>query len=187
MADTFDLKTKVNRAVFALIVGNGVGTTDNTYPGETTSQDRTLPNTTIDAGECFEEDLQPGNFRFPNGKITFRDNAIVQPGDPNPNSAFLAAQQRVSAIIGQLVLSDDETTLDYTRRQLNAFGRALAVDPTNGDDPEASQSAANNQDMTDLTFLYWRITDYGEPKKAEGLYFEREISFECVACNSNID
>ena len=187
MGDTFDLKTKVGRAIYALIVGTGVGSIDDTYVGEVKSDRRTLPNTTIDAGECFEEDLQPGNFRFPNGKINFRDDSVIQPNDPNPQSAFLEAQQRVSAIIAQLVMSDDETTLDYTRRQLNTFGRAMAVDPTNGSDPLAAQSAANNQDMTDLTFLYWRITDYGEPKKAEGLFFEREMSFECIACNSNID
>jgi len=188
MGDTFDLKTKVQRAVAALIIGQGVGTVLNTYPGEATIGGRTLPNTTIDAGECFEEDLQPGNFRFPGGRINFRDDGKIQPDDPNPQGPFLRAQQRVSAIIEQLVLSDDGTTLDYTRRQLNTFGRAMAVDPTIGADANAAQTAANNLDMADLTFLYWRITDYGEPKKNEGVtFYERDVMFECVVCNSNID
>ena len=188
MGDTFDLKTKVDRAVYALIVGMGVGNKNNTYPGEATIGSRTLPNTTIDSGECFEEDLQPGNFRFPGGKISFRDDATLQPNESNPQAPFLLAQQRVTAIIGQLVLSDDQTTLDYTRRQLNYWGRLLATDASNETDATAAQTAANNQDMLDFTLLYWRITDYGVPKKIEGVtFYEREVMFECVACNSNID
>jgi hypothetical protein len=187
MADSFDLKTKVERAVFALIVGTGTGNSNNTFPGEATSQDRALPNTTIDAGEGIEADLQPGNFTFHTGKIIFHDDAVIQPGNPNPNGPFLAAQNRVSAIITQLVQSDDLTTQDYTRRQLNTFGRALAVavDPN---DPKSVQLAANNQDMPDFTLLYWRVTDYGTPKKEENVtFYERVVLFECAACNSNID
>lgn len=188
MADSFDLETKIARAIAALIIGNGVGNSNNTYPGAATSRDRILPNTSIVAGEGFEEDLQPGNFRFPAGQIIFHDDATIQPDDVSDQAPFLNAQQRVSAIVTQLVLSDDQTTQDYTRRQLNVFGRALAVDGSNGSDPVQASAAANNLDMADLTLIYWRIVDYGQPKKQEhATYYERIVSFECMACNSNID
>ena len=186
MADSYDLKTKIPRAIMALIVGTGTGTVDNVYPGEATQTvtNRILPNTTIECDDGFEEDLQPGNFRF-TGKITFRDDGTTQPND-TANAPFLRAQQRVSAIITQLVLSDDQTTKDYTRRQLNTFGRALATSQNPGN-PVADQWAAISQDMVDFTLLYWNITDYGSPKKTEGTFFERVIEYECVACNANID
>ncbi len=186
MADTYDLKTKIPIAIKALIVGTGTGTVDNVFPGEAsqTQTDRPLPNTTIECDEGFEEDLQPGNFRF-TGKIMFRDDGTTQPND-GINKPFLRAQQRVSAIITQLVLSDDDTTKDYTRRQLNYWGRLLATSQNPGD-PVADSLATINQDMTDFTFIYWNITDYGSPKKSEGTFIERDISFECVACNANID
>ncbi len=189
MGDTFDLKSKIPRAIGALIVGTGVGTVKNVFPGEAsqTQTNRALPNTTILCDDGYEDEWQPGNFHF-SGKITFHDDGTTQPNETNPNGPFLRAQQRVSAIITQLVLSDDGSTKDYTRRQLNYWGRLLATDPTNGADAVAAQAAANNQDMLDLTFIFWNTTDYGSSKKTENVTFiEREITFECVACNSNID
>ena len=191
MGDTFDLQTKIPRAIAALIIGTNVGTVNNTYPGEATATvtNRTLPNQTITCGDGFEEDLQPGNFRF-TGTINFRDDGTTQPNETNlPNGPFIRAQQRVSPIITQLVLSDDGTTKDYTRRQLNAWGRKMAATVANGGTASSDQDAANNADMADFTFIYWNITDYGTPKKTEsgGTFVERDITFECVACNSNID
>lgn len=185
MADSFDLPTKINRAIYALIVGTGVGLPENTFAGDATSSNRKLPNTSIMAGEGFDEGQ--GNYRFPACKIIFRDKETVQPNDPNPNSAFLAAQTRVSAIIEQLALSDDGTTMDYTRRQIEAYGRQMAVDVSGGTNPVMAQSMANNLDMENFSLIYYAITDYGSAKKVEGLYFEREVFFECLACNSDLD
>src|SRR5579872_2135561 len=192
MADTFDLKTKIERAIYALILNAGLGTPDNVWPGmaSRTDEDRTLPNTTIEAGEG-REDVFMGNYRFERGTVCFYDRAANDPSSTNPQEAFLAASQRSTSIIYLLVQSDDQTTMDYSRRLLNAAGRALAVDLSNGANAAMKQAALNNADMTDFTLIYWRVVDYGVTRevKAEGggLYFERELGFECLACNSNVD
>ena len=189
MANTFDLQSKLNRAIYALIIRTGIGDSANTFAGEVSSQPRTLPNTTIEAGEGNEESSM-GNFRF-HGVITFRDDAILQPNQANPQAPFIAAQTRSSAIIEQLVLSDGSPEMEVTRQNLNTYGRALAVDPSNGATLALAQDAAANADMVDFTALYWRITDYGTTRRAggekEGVFFEREVAFESLCCNSNVD
>jgi hypothetical protein len=92
--------------------------------------------------------------------------------------------------MGQLLLSDGDNTLDYTRRALNAAGRALAVDPTNGANPVAAKSAADNADMAAFTFLLWIEGSLGSHKEVNDggmTYLERVATFTAVACNSNID
>jgi hypothetical protein len=192
MANTFDLKTKIERAIFALLTTTGVTQAAQTFPGTAANMtiDRPLPCTTIDAGEGLNEDFQPGNYRFVKGKIILQDVATQQPADPNYQSAFVAARKRADAVIGTLVQSDDDTTMDYTRRLLNTVGRQMAIDASGGADPVQKLAASNNCDMADFTLLYWILQDYGDPKLENGgdvSYFERELLFECVACNSNID
>jgi len=189
MANTFDLESKLNRAIYALIVFTGVGDAKSIFAGEVSSQERTLPNTTIISGEGNEE-FDLGNYRF-HGKISFRDDGVLQPNMANPEQPFLNARNRVSAIIEQLSLSDGSAEMEVTRQNLNAYGRMLAVDPTNGADAGSAQNASNNSDMTDFTVLYWRVTDYGTSRQASvdtgGLFYEREVFFEALACNSNVD
>jgi len=193
MANTYDLKYKVERAIFALLIQNGVGTSNDTYPGEATPDiERTLPNQTISAGNGIEDgDASPGNFWFRSGEIIFHDNAIVPPDNADKRSAFAFAQQRTSKVIDPLVMSDDLATMDYTRRQLNAAGRALAVDPTNGADATRAQVAIDNADMVDFTLIYWRVVERGTVKKVnkdkDTWFYERVMGFECLACDSNID
>ena len=76
--------------------------------------------------------------------------------------------------------------MDYSRRLINQYGNALAVDASNGAIQASVNQAVANSDMTDFSLLYWRIADYGQAEKLGtegGLYFQREIGFECVACN----
>ena len=188
MANTFDLESKLNRAIYALIVGTGVGTPVNTFAGDVSSQPRTIPSTTIRAGEGHEESSL-GNFRFC-GQIMFRDEGINQPQTGNPNAAFMQAQQRVSAIISELVQSDGSPEMEVSRQLITSYGRALAVDKTNGAEQAAAQSAAANADMVDFTMIYWRVVDYGttrQSKELDSVFYEREIIFEALCCNSNVD
>jgi hypothetical protein len=186
MPNTYDLKSKVQRAIASLLVGQGAAgsTWQNTFAGEYSSGNRDLPNTSIECLEGVEEDFT-GNYRF-HGRIVFRDDATLQPNVASPQTPFLNARQRVDQIIGLLVQTEDATTMDYSRMLINLYGNALAVDASNGAISAATEMAEANSDMTDFSMLYWRVTDYGQAQKmgAEGgLYFEREIGFECVACN----
>jgi hypothetical protein len=186
MPNTYDLKSKVQRAIAATIIGQGAAgsTWQNTFAGEYSSNDRILPDTSVECLEGIEEDFT-GNYRF-HGRIVFRDDATVQPNAPTPQTPFLNARTRVDQIIGVLVQSEDKTTMDYSRRLINQYGNALAVDASNGAIQASVNQAVANSDMTDFSLLYWRIADYGQAEKLGtegGLYFQREIGFECVACN----
>ncbi len=187
MAFTFDLQSKIARAVRALILSTGVGTAKetNVFPS---SDVQTFPNTTIEVDEGIPEVLGTGVFRFPVVRLTFHDEGTVQPNQPDPMRPYLEAQKRISAVITVLMLSDDVTTLDYTARQLTAAGNALAMVP-DVTKPVQVQQAADNADMAEFTILQWLEGTYGSPKKFDNesvTYWERVVTFECVACNAMI-
>lgn len=187
--NTYDLKSKIQRAIQALLIGTGVGSTQDTFISEVSAATRALPNTSIDAGHGTEEDFT-GNYRF-HGRIIFHDAATQQPDQPDPQAPAAAAQARFNAVIGQLVQGSDgvipgtSTTMDVSRQLLNQYGNALAIDPSNGQNPVFAQAAADNADMADFSLLYWRISDYGTPEKGNDdvSYYKREVWFECVANN----
>lgn len=187
--NTYDLKTKVERAIAQMIVTNGAGTWLNTFPGEATGDTgHELPNTVIDAGIGDEDDFT-GNYRF-FGKIIFTDMALNQPTVNDTLESFSAAQQRVSTIIGLFVQTDDQTTMDYSRKLINGAANSMAFDFSNGQDPVQEEFAEDNSDMTDFALTFWRIIGYGRPVKKEsvdgGLYYERVVEFECQAANSQV-
>jgi hypothetical protein len=84
--NSLDLQSKIPRAIRALIISTGVGNAGNTYAAFAASMsiNRGLPNTTIICdGEGMPDELGTGNFRFPEVRIIFRDNATPQPNqDP---------------------------------------------------------------------------------------------------------
>lgn len=178
MADTLDLTTKIPRAIRALILMTGVGTPENTFAAESTEQQRAFPNTTIIANEGEEGDgggyYLPGMYFFRNCQIIFRDEAVTQPNETTP--AFNRANQRFSDVVGQLALSDDEHTEEYTRRRINAAAYDLAAN-----------DAENNGDLANFGLRYYHITSYGKPEKVTGdsvTYYERILTFECMASNA---
>lgn len=190
MGNTFDLKTKVQRALQAFLIGTGVGSPADTFASEVSTGEHKLPCTIIDAGHGVEEDFT-GNYRF-HGRIIFHDDATQQPNQPDPTAPMASAQARVNAILGQLTQSTDGftptsgTTMVAAMQLINQYANALAIDPSNGANQIWAQSAADNADMADFSMLYWRISDYGLPEKADAdvTYYKREIYFECLACNS---
>ena len=146
IANTFDLESKLNRAICALIVQSGTGRNGNTFAGYVSSEFRTLPNTTVTSGEGNEEDFI-GNFKF-FGKIVFEDPGTLQPGMANPQQPFLDAQTRTSTIISQLVQSDGSPEMEASRVLITNAGRSLALDPSNGANPTIAALAETNADMT---------------------------------------
>lgn len=187
-ANTFDLESKLNRAIYATIISTGAGKPGNTFAGYVDSENRPIPNTTIISGEG-EEEYGLGNYRF-FGKIIFRDSATLQPEMSNPRQPFLDAQNRTSSIISQLVQSDGSSEMEVSRSLINSAGRAMAIDPTNGANQIFSDLALVNADMVDFTIIYWRIIAYGSVKSTKSTgntNYERETLFEALCCNSNVD
>ena len=180
-----DLQSKINRAIRAVLISAGAGTLNDTYAAPA-SDDRQLPNTTIITGDGIPFS-GPGNWHFPEVTVLLRDSAVVQPATDAANTPRISANSRMTAVINALTLSDNISSLYYTAQQITALGRALAVDPTNGSNPIAAQSALDNADMSDFTCLWWDVTSNGQPKKSEnGAYWERELGFSCIACNASI-
>jgi hypothetical protein len=191
MADSFDLQSKIPRAFRAWVVAQGVAPANSTYAefAADTSVDRVLPNTTFSVDDAgLRDGSGPGNYRF-TVTATFRDPAAVQPNQL-ATQPLTDAVQRFSDIMGQLLLSDDETTLDYTRRQINTAGRSLAVDASQGTNPAQVAAALANADMANFTILHLWEGSLGSHQKVEhegGLYYERVATFDCLACNASID
>ena len=193
--NSYDLESKVTRAVRAQIIAAGADAPENVIAGPSIVN-RTLPNTTIyipesDSASAREEIMGSGNMKFPAIGINFRDNAVNAPGDSNPRGSYLAANARISATIQALTQTDDEgASLNYTRSAINSAAQALAVDSSMGANAVQSQDAFNNADMADFSFIWWQIVDYGTMKMNKdsggGTFWERTIFFEGIACNSAI-
>jgi hypothetical protein len=91
--------------------------------------------------------------------------------------------------VNALMLSEDGHTLDYTARRLTTLGRALAVDESAGADEAMALRAAQNADMADFTVLWWEAAGQGAADLAgnnSGTYWQRDLQFNCVACNASI-
>ena len=169
-----DLQSKINRAIKAYLVTAGVVTVQDCH-AQPDSYERTLPLTEIGTGDGIEfEGL--GNWQFPSVTLKLEDTGIVQPTVPNQNQPRIDANTRMTAIWNALNLSDDATTLDYVARQVTAAAWAKAIaDPV------------DNGDLADFTMIKWYVGDRGGPQQkteAGMTFWERVISFSCVACDA---
>lgn len=185
MADpNSDLQSKINRAVRAVLIDQGAATTENCYAAPA-SDERTLPNTTVGTGDGIPFE-GPGNWHFPDVRLNMRDNAIAQPGQ-DASAPRKAANARWTKIYNALARSDDTHTLYFTATELTRLGRALAVDPSGGTDAAWVKFADDNADMADFTVLWWDVAAQGTASKdVGGVFWERDLQFNCVACNAVI-
>lgn len=181
-----DLQSKIARAVKALLLAEGAGSTIDTIAAPSDAE-RSLPNTTISAGDG-DEFAGPGNYKFPVW-LELCDAAVTQADEPNDQATRVSANERFTRIWNALNRSDDGHTLQYTANRLTTLGRALAVDETSGADPLAAQRAIDNADMADFTVLWWEASPAGAANKITGKessYWSRDLQFACVACNSTL-
>lgn len=174
MAQTSDdLQSKICRAIRALLIEEGAGSTEDTIASPSSEQ-RTLPLTGISCGDGQPFD-GPGNWQH-QINIELRDDAVNDPDDGDPDTARVVANARCTRIVNALMLSDDGHTLDYTARRLTTLGRALAAD-------------SDNADMADFTVLWWGAAGQGTANLTSGdssMFWQRDLQFNCVACNSAI-
>jgi hypothetical protein len=174
-----DLQSKITRAIQAVLIDQGlIAATIFAAPSNAA---RTLPNTTISIeSDAFAYD-GPGNWQFPDVRLTLRDDAIKQPDTADPESYRKTANDRWSNTYNALARSDDTHTLFYTATQLTALGNALATNP----DPVI---ATDNADMADFTVLWWELVRQGAPNLVAGdgggTFWEREMQFSCVVANT---
>lgn len=191
MASFSNLQDKVDRAVVAYLISASQGSINDTYP-VANSADKSLPCTIIETGDGTEEETGLGLFRH-SVTVTMKYPAAlpaVAEGQPPPDSQtqMKAARARAAAIIDVLRITNDQSTLDYTAQSITAAGRAMAVDQSNGADPDEKQSAQNNADLADFTIHWWECKGFGSPKPSEdGSYFVTEALFECVAGAAAVD
>jgi hypothetical protein len=176
----YDLGSKITRAIRALLINAGAGTVDDTI-AEPFSGKRELPLTNIASGDGVEMVECPGLYRFPAIILTLEDDATVQPFEVNSNAPLISANSRFSKIKNALMQTDTGTDLRLTAISITAAGNALAVSDGT---PEGDKRALDNADMADFTVQDWRAVSFPVAKLAgdKGTFWEREISFECVAC-----
>jgi hypothetical protein len=180
-----DLQSKITRAIRALLISEGAGSTEDTFV-EFTSDQRSLPNTTIDSGSATEHIMFTGNWRFTGVNVVLRDAATVQPDETNTQAARIAAQERYDLVRKALTRVGDNGEFTFLPSELTAAGRALAVDESSGSDAESVQRAEDNADMADFTVFWWNITNLSSPRlNTEATAFEADMQFDCIACNGN--
>lgn len=181
-----DLQSKICRAVKALLIAEGVGSALDTIAAPS-QEARSLPITTITTGDGSPFD-GPGNWSH-TVNLDLRDEAVTQPTEANPQSTRVSANERCTRIVNALTRSEDTHTLKYTADRLTTLGRALAVDETSGSNPIAAQRALDNADMADFTVLWWEAVGVGSANKVAtdgGTFWQRDLQFNCVACNANL-
>lgn len=167
-----DLQSKLNRAIRAVLIEQGAGSTDDTFI-EFTSADRAFPNTTIDSGNASEHVMFTGNWRFQNVSLTLRDSASSE--DENPKAAQIAALERYDRIRAALTRVGDNGEFNFMPGELTTLGRALAT-----------ESPEDDADMADFTVFWWNITSLSSPRiDPEANCFTASLQFDCIACNGN--
>ena len=178
-----DLQSKICRAIKALLIAEGAGSEEDTIAAPSQAA-RPIPNTTILAGDGTPFS-GPGNWQHP-VTIDLRDTALTQPEETNPNRTRIDANNRCTRIVNALTRSDDTHTLYYTAQQLTAAGRAMATAVNSS--AEAIQFAEDNADMAEFTVLWWEAVGSGTAQTMNGgeagMFFQRDIQFNCVACNA---
>jgi len=170
-----NLRSKLNRAIAAYLIGAGAGTVDDTFPA-TSVKPKGYLNTTIKSQIGRPEVPNTGIYRI-TVHVIIRGSAVMENAEPNLESARLGFEDRLSTVCDALMQSDGRG-LKVTATAITAAGRALAT----GDD------AANNADMGDFTVTAWYDAGFGAGEAdAEGTAWEEVLIFEAVCCAKNVD
>lgn len=176
MAAPFNnLRSKLNRAVAAYLVGAGAGTTEDVLPF-TTRVAKTFPNTTVRARMGKPEPSFTGNYAIVL-HITVRGSAAQDPTEANEEAARIAFDERVALTADAMMQTDNNADLAYTAQAITDAGRALAIS-----DPD------NHADMADFKCHVLRDDGFGDPSPDEQEAFWEEILvFEAVCSAIAVD
>jgi len=168
-----NLRSKLNRAVCAYLVTQGVGTVDNILASNTNAA-KSYPLVTVQAVRGMPDPPMTGDYRCSVQVAVKGSNVQVANASPQSNRILfdtLCGKTCDALMIG------DTSTLMPTALGITAAGRALfAGDP------------ANNADMADFTCINWFDDGFGigDPD-AEGCSWIEVFLFTAICCASNVD
>ena len=171
-------RSKLDRAIVAYLIAQGVGDNTNIFPANS-SRDRALPNLTIHASGGSPEFPLSGTYRF-NVRVICKYPGAIQPTDEltNYETNRLAADELFASAVDALMQGETGTsTLAVTATAITTAGRALA-----DSDP------ANHADMADFTCIQWLDTgfDGGVPEEESSTWAEI-ATFQAVVTSANTD
>lgn len=180
--------SKISRAFSAYLISAKCGSKDDILQFRGVSQ-KGLPNTVVDfatTGTAEPENMQNTRVTV---AITIRSSATSGNGSDNPDAPWILHNQRIDAHYSALTQANEgDEDLELTRKLINQAARSLAVDQSNGTDPDAAQFAANNADMENFTINEYHYVGVGLGREDEdGTYFEDVLMFSVLACENNVD
>jgi hypothetical protein len=183
-----NLRSKCDRAIVAMLVGEHCGSGANILPYAVNAT-KTYPNATIHSVSSIPDPSYSGN-RWVKIQIEVKGSAAIDPAFPASQQGRVGFDNMV-ALIGDAMLqsSNNGQDLQATCDLINQYGRALAVDPTNGANPVAAQSALDNADMVDFTALVLKEGLEGDgtiEADEEGCSWCEILTYELLACPSNV-
>lgn len=186
MAAPFNkLRSKVDRAICAYLISVGAGGPDDTVPANTRIP-KTATNTTVRSTLSMAE-VPMTAIRRVKLQISIKGSALINPGEPNPDEARKAFDDRIAAVYDAMMQTTDGETLRSTALAITAAGRAMAVSQQPGN-PASDLFAANNADMVDFTCQ--AVYDMGEgdgEASDEASSWEEILLFDILASPSNVD
>jgi hypothetical protein len=176
-----NLRSKLNRAVAAYLIGAGVGPAASIKPANvrTPKVFTDSVNTTVRARLGKPDIKFSGNYNILLHLI-IRGSAMTsneQPGDEDARQLFDA---RIAAVYDAMMQSDNGTGLEWAANAITDAGRALATTDIWDDAP-----ASAHADMADFTMLDLQDGGFGDanPNEQEHIW-EEILVFECVVCGS---
>jgi hypothetical protein len=172
MAAPFNnLRSKHNRAVQAYLLSLAVATpaigTGNDIFAQASIQERGYPNTTVRTKFGIPQPMMTGDYKV---RMEIEIKGAAAPANSD-QSARMAFDARVAATHDALMMTDDNTTLNYTASQITAAGRALAIS-----DPQ------NNGDMGDYSCINWFDAGFAEGDISDdpGCAWKEVLVFEAI-------
>lgn len=180
-----NLRSKLNRAVVAYLIGAGCGAATDVLPANSKAV-KSFPNTVVKSAVAKPEVRLSGIYRITLA-IKIKGSSVQSVNASNTELPRTAFDTRVAKTFDALMQTDDETTLNVMCGLITDTGRALAAVPANAT-PAQIKFAADNADMADFTVEGWFDSGFGdgEPDE-EGADWEEILLFDVVCCSSNVD
>lgn len=169
-----NLRSKLDRAICAYLIAQGVGTADDVSPWNSVTTN-TYPLTTVHSTISKPEVNFTGNRRI-SVQISIKGSAANATNNDDPDSVRAAFDARVAETMDALMQTDDEQTLNYTANAITAAGRALAT-----------SSPKDNADMADFTLMEWYESGEGDGPTGpdeEACAWNEILMFDAVCCAS---
>lgn len=188
MAPYSNLRSKLDRAICAYLVSQGVGGDENILPFASPINSG-YPNVVVHSVTSKPDPDFSGN-RWVQVHITISGSATKDPDKPDSQNPRVQFDNLVAAVGDALMQTDDDgQSLRATAELITAAGRATAT-TVDLNDPVSVQFAEDNKDMADFTCQMWLDVSEGDGEitaDEEGCAWKEVFVFNALACPSNVD